>query len=145
VGVRFPWGSVLALRCGSLSAPLDVASGGLSPASAIVAFVTGCLHTTPTIRVAREGRVDEAIRCRQLQPIAIRRTSETGAFSAPRMRTPRGPSRTLWSLHRVVSTSDVPVVTRRHTRVDHPSSPDVLTIITHPLLRALSCESVMRI
>jgi hypothetical protein len=33
------------------------------------------------------------------------------------MRTPRGPSRTLWSLHRTVSTSDVSVVTRRHTRV----------------------------
>jgi hypothetical protein len=33
------------------------------------------------------------------------------------MRTLRGPSRTLKSLHRTVSTSDVPVVTRRHTRV----------------------------
>jgi hypothetical protein len=50
--------------------------------------------------------------------IATRRTSETDAFSAPRMRTPRGPSRTLWSLHRIVSTSDVLVVTRRHTRVE---------------------------
>jgi len=45
-----------------------------------------------------------------------RRTSKTGAFSAPRMRTPRGPSRTLRSLHRTVSTSDAPVVTRRHVR-----------------------------
>jgi hypothetical protein len=50
--------------------------------------------------------------------IATRRTSETDAFSAPRMRTPRGPSRTLWSLHRIVSTSDVLVVTGRHTRVE---------------------------
>jgi len=50
--------------------------------------------------------------------IATRRTSMTGAFSAPRMRTPRGPSRTLWSLHRTVSTSDIPIVTRRHTRVE---------------------------
>jgi hypothetical protein len=33
------------------------------------------------------------------------------------MRTPRGPSRTLKSLHRIASTSDVLVVTRRHTRV----------------------------
>jgi hypothetical protein len=33
------------------------------------------------------------------------------------MRTPRGPSRTLKSLHRTVSTSDVPIVTRRHSRV----------------------------
>jgi len=37
----------------------------------------------------------------------MRRTSETDAFSASRMRTPLGPSRTSWSLHRVVSTSDV--------------------------------------
>jgi len=50
--------------------------------------------------------------------IATRRTSKTNAFSAPRMRTPRGPSRTLWSLHRIVSTSDVLVVTGRHTRVE---------------------------
>jgi hypothetical protein len=50
--------------------------------------------------------------------ITTRRTSETDAFSAPRMRTPRGPSRTLWSLHRTVSTSDALVVTRRHTRVE---------------------------
>jgi hypothetical protein len=33
------------------------------------------------------------------------------------MRTPRGPSRTLKSLHRTTSSSDVPFVTRRHTRV----------------------------
>jgi len=67
--------------------------------------------------------------------IATRRTSESDAFSAPRMRTPRGPSRTLWSLHRIVSISDVSVVTCRHTRVeilfarcaDH-----------HPLVDALS-------
>jgi len=50
--------------------------------------------------------------------IATRRTSDTDAFSAPRMRTPRGPSRTLWSLHRIVSTSDVLTVTNRHTRVE---------------------------
>jgi ribosomal protein L34 len=33
------------------------------------------------------------------------------------MRTLRGPSRTLKSLHRTVSTSDVPTVIRRHARV----------------------------
>jgi len=38
-------------------------------------------------------------------------------FRAPRMRTLRGPSRTLKSLHRIVSTSDVPFVARRHSRV----------------------------
>ena len=41
----------------------------------------------------------------------------TGAFSAPRMRTPLGPSRTSWSLHRLPSTSDALVVTLRHVRV----------------------------
>jgi len=34
------------------------------------------------------------------------------------MRTPRDPSRTLWSLHQTVSISDIPIVTRRHTRVE---------------------------
>jgi hypothetical protein len=33
------------------------------------------------------------------------------------MLTPRGPSRSLKSLHRNTSTSDVPIVTRGHTRV----------------------------
>jgi hypothetical protein len=57
VGVRFPWGSVLALRCGfaAAAAPLDSASGGLLPACAIVAFVLGCHSSTPAIRVVREG------------------------------------------------------------------------------------------
>jgi hypothetical protein len=40
----------------------------------------------------------------------------TDAFSAPRMRTPLGPSRTSWSLHRTVSTSDALTVTCRHAR-----------------------------
>ena len=44
------------------------------------------------------------------------------------MRTPRGPSRSLWSLHRIASTSDVLVVTRRHTRVGIRCPPDVLAI-----------------
>jgi hypothetical protein len=58
-----------------------------------------------------------------------RRTSETGAFSAPRMRTPRGPSRTLWSLHRTMSTSDAPSVTRRHARIGFRIDPsDTLSL-----------------
>jgi hypothetical protein len=40
-----------------------------------------------------------------------------GAFSAPRMLTRRDPSRILSSLHRTVPTSDVLLVTPRHTRV----------------------------
>jgi len=77
----------------------------------------GALREPRPFAWSGKGRVYEAIRCRQLQPIVIRRTSTTGAFSAPRMRTPRGPSRTLWSLHRTTSTSDVPIVARRHVRV----------------------------
>jgi hypothetical protein len=49
----------------------------------------------------------------------------------------------LWSLHQTVSTSDVPVVTRRHTRVGIRCPPDVLSSIT--LLAdgdgELTCES----
>jgi len=46
------------------------------------------------------------------------------------MRTLRGPSRSLKSLHRVVSTSDVPFVACRHTRVGIRCPPDVLSGIT---------------
>lgn len=49
--------------------------------------------------------------------IATRRTSMSDAFSAPRMRTPLGPSRTSWSLHQTASISDTLIVTRRHARV----------------------------
>jgi len=45
------------------------------------------------------------------------------------MRTLRGLSGALKSLHRAVSTSDVPIVTRRHTRVGI-LPPDVLSVIT---------------
>jgi len=45
------------------------------------------------------------------------------------MRTPRGPSRTLWSLHRIASTSDVPTVTRRHNRVGIRNPPDMLSVV----------------
>jgi len=59
--------------------------------------------------------------------IATWRTSMTDAFSAPRMRTPRGPSRSLWSLHRIVSTSDV-LVSPTGTPESKSFSPDVLPI-----------------
>lgn len=41
----------------------------------------------------------------------------SGAFFAPRMRTPLGPSRSSKSLHRTVSISDALMVTRGHARV----------------------------
>jgi len=82
VVVRFPWGSVLALRCGSPSAPLDVRQGA----------VTRLRHRrvrtwVPSLRPrpfawSGKRKVDEAIRCRQLRPITMRRTSETGAISS---------------------------------------------------------------
>jgi len=54
-------------------------------------------------------------RC-QLRSNAFRRTAESDAFSAPRMRTPLEPSRISWSLHRTVSISDASLVTREHAR-----------------------------
>jgi len=51
-----------------------------------------------------------------LRPNALRRTSETDAFSASRMRTPLDPSRISGSLHRTVSISDTLFVTRQHAR-----------------------------
>jgi hypothetical protein len=76
VGARFPWGSVLALRCGSWAAPLDVASGGRRRFLRHRRFRLGCRHLRSR-PFARSGRrtIDGAIRCRQLQPITIRRTT----------------------------------------------------------------------
>jgi len=72
----------------------------------------------------------------------MRRTSETGTFSVPRMRTPRGLSGTLRSLHRAVSTSDVPL-SLAGTPESVSVPPDVLSVIT--LLADgeadLTCES----
>lgn len=51
-----------------------------------------------------------------LRPNAFQRTSETDAFSAPRMRTPLDPSRISGSLHWTVSISDTLMVTRKHAR-----------------------------
>jgi hypothetical protein len=56
VGVRFPWGNVLALRCGSLSAPLDFASGGLATRLRHRRIrKLGAFASAPAIRVVREG------------------------------------------------------------------------------------------
>jgi hypothetical protein len=63
VGVRFPWGIVLAIRCGSMAAPLDFASGGrrlaAPPSSSIL---TGALHCNPGHSRGQErGAIDEAV------------------------------------------------------------------------------------
>jgi hypothetical protein len=70
--------------------------------------------------VAREGRVDEAIRCRQLRSNAIRRTTETDALLSVEDADSPWTFSDLVEPSPFVSTSDVPFVTRRHTRVDHP-------------------------
>jgi hypothetical protein len=63
------------------------------------------------------------------------------------MRTPRGLSGTLKSLHRNVSTSDVLFVTRRHTRVGIRVRPMCCPSVDAPTLRSaevyveLTCES----
>jgi hypothetical protein len=86
------------------------------PPSLVIVF--GCLPCNPGLsRSQRRGGSTELFAAASFGRITTRRTSMTDAFSAPRMRTPRGPSRTLWSLHRIVSTSDVLTVTGRHTRV----------------------------
>jgi hypothetical protein len=65
----------------------------------------------------------------------------TGAFSAPRMRTPLGPSRTSWSLHRTVPPSDALVVTRRHARAASvPSDALSVTRSSRMVPLRLPCE-----
>jgi len=57
--------------------------GALSPACAIVAFeIWVPSSTSRPFAWSGRRRVDEAIRCRQLQPIAMQRTSETDAISS---------------------------------------------------------------
>jgi hypothetical protein len=55
--------------------------GAVSPACAIVAFESWVPSLQPRpFAWSEKRRVDEAIRCRQLQPIAMQRTSETDAI-----------------------------------------------------------------
>jgi hypothetical protein len=118
VGVRFPWGSGLALRCGSvMAAPLDVASGVLSPPAPSTCSTLDALAISPG-HSRGQGRGESA----KLFAVASFGQSRfdaplANAFSALRMLTRRDPSRILSSLHRTVPTSDVLVVTPRHTRV----------------------------
>jgi hypothetical protein len=97
-------------------------------------FVSGALTCDPGHSRGQEGGGSTELfaavsfgRSRPGAPLTV-------TFSVPRMRTPLGPSRTSWSLHRTASTSDILMVTRRHTR---PASvpPDALSAVT---LRPLS-------
>ena len=73
-----------------LSAPLRISVRpvgrrvrGPSPACAIVASESWVPSLLPRpFAWSGKRRVDEAIRCRQLRPITMRRTSETGAISS---------------------------------------------------------------
>jgi len=94
--------------------PVAVATAAIARIRIMSAFAINPDHS----RDQRRGGSVELFAATSFDRIATRRTSEAGTFSAPRMRTPRGPSRTLWSLHRIVSISDVSVVTCRHTRVE---------------------------
>jgi hypothetical protein len=92
-------------------------SGGRRPAAPSSQSCPGALSvTTPAIRVVRieEDRRSYSLPSASGDHVPAHRLP--AAFSAPRMRTPLGPSRTSWSLHRTASTSDAPVVTRRHAR-----------------------------
>jgi hypothetical protein len=62
VVVRFPWGVVLATRCGSLAAPLDTASGGRRLAAPPSSSDCGCPHCNPGHSRGQErGAIDEAV------------------------------------------------------------------------------------
>jgi len=109
--------------------PVGRCIGGPSPARAIDASeILGAFTTTPAHSRAQGGGGSAKLfavasfdreRCgAPLRPAVVLR--------APRMRTPRGPSWALKSLHRIASISDVLVVTHRHTRVGFRIPPDVL-------------------
>jgi hypothetical protein len=62
VVVRFPWGIVLAIRCGSLAAPWDFASGGRRLAAPSSSSDCGCPHYNPGHSRGQErGAIDEAV------------------------------------------------------------------------------------
>jgi len=65
----------------------------------------GAFTAAPAIRVVREGEGRRSYSLSSASAAHEPAHRWTDAFSASRMRTPRGPSRTLKSLHRTVSTS----------------------------------------
>jgi len=119
VVVRFPWGSLFGLRCGDrrFSAPprWTMRRGAVArPRHRRFRLGVPALRSRPFARPGGRG-IDRAIRTasfgrtRPGAPLA-------NAFSALRMRTTLGPSRSSCCLHRIASTSDALVVTLRHAR-----------------------------
>jgi len=117
--LRFPWGSLFGLRCGDrrFSAPprWTMRRGAVArPRHRRFRLGVPALRSRPFARPGGRG-IDRAIRT-----ASFGRTCSgaplSDAFSAPRMRTTLGPSRSSCCLHRIASTSDVLVVTLRHAR-----------------------------
>jgi hypothetical protein len=81
VVVRFPWGSVFSLRCGSWAAPLDVASGGLFTFPAPSLPCSECLPFDPRrSRVQERGRSLELFAPNSFGHARTRRTARPTPF-----------------------------------------------------------------
>jgi hypothetical protein len=70
-GVRFPWGSVLALRYGSLAVPLDHAEGAVARLRHRRLRIECPRSTIPAVRAARRGEDRRSYSFRQLQPVTV--------------------------------------------------------------------------
>jgi hypothetical protein len=97
--------------------PVGLRVRGPSPACAIVVFDCECPHSIPAGRAVRKEERSTKLFASPASTDRHATHLSTGAFSAPRMRTRLGPSRSSSSLHRMPSISDALVVTRRHARV----------------------------
>jgi len=106
---------------------LDCASGSRRSKLRHRRFRHGCPHLRSQAFACPERRRVE----RAVSPVSFGRSRPGAplptAFSASRMRTTLGPSRSSCCLHRIVSTSDILVVTRGHAR-SISSSTDALTL-----------------
>jgi hypothetical protein len=89
---------------------------GPSPVFAIVVSFQVPSLAIPAIRVVRKEEDRRSYSLPSASGDHVPAHHSPNTFSVPRMRTPLGPSRTSWSLHRTASTSDILVVTRRHAR-----------------------------
>ena len=134
VVVRFPWGSILALDPARWP-PLRTLRWRAVARPRHRRFVSGALTCDPGHSRGQEGGGSTEL----FAAVSFGRSCSgaplTDTFSVPRMRTPLGPSRTSGSLHRTASTSDILVVTRRHTR---PAS-----VPTDALSVARSCSPAL--
>ena len=101
--------------------------GAVAPNCAIVASVTGALTFGPKRSRAQEGGGSKGRLALSASGDHAPAHHLPDDFSASRMRTTLGPSRSSCCLHRIASTSDILTVTRRHAR-SISSSTDALTV-----------------